>query len=542
MKQFQFAKVNKPQSSNFDLSHERKFTTNMADLTPVFLQEVIPGDRFKVNMEALVRFQPLLAPIMHRINVYIHYFFVPNRIIWEDWEDFITGGRLGTSEPVFPAFQANHDEWKIIFNSGVSDYNPCNLADYMGLPIQQYTDNEVAAPPISQLPFRAYYQIYYDYYRDQNMADQNMLELQELVEAYSLDGIVSPGGNAQTLLALRKRCWEKDYFTSALPWAQRGGEVLLPIAGDAPVTGRIYADNLNHELPDDVTEIYWSDDEGMFTGTKDGVQARQPLNIIQGPGGVYPDGLKADLSEATSTTISDLRRAFALQRWMEKNARGGSRYNEQLLAHFGIKSSDARLQRAEYLGGGKMPVQISEVLQMSQTDTTAQGTMTGHGITGGKVTGFSKWFEEHGFVMGIMSIMPRTAYQQGIPRIFSKFDRYDYAWPEFAHIGEQEVLNQELYLGETGNDSTFGYQERYAEYRFGFDTVHGDLRSGVTGSLDFWHMARKFETRPGLNKRFTQADPTTRIYPLTVENSQVIVQTYADCKVSRLLPKFGTPI
>jgi hypothetical protein len=254
------------------------------------------------------------------------------------------------------------------------------------------------------------------------------------------------------------------------------------------------------------------------------------------------------LEEGTQTTIIEMRRAYAVQRWLEKSARSGARYIEQILAHFGVKSSDSRLQRPEYLGGGKMPVQISEVLQTSASPKlgavdieTPQGTMAGHGITAGKMVGFKKFFEEHGMIIGIMTILPRTQYMDGVHKLWKRFDKYDYFFPEFAHIGEQEVKSYELYLdnNSTNNDATFGYQERYAEYRTMFDTVHGDLRD----TLDFWHLARKFEARPTLNNIFIKVEDITRIYPVEdPEYHKLICMTYAKVHAIRPIPKFGTPL
>lgn len=522
MKQFQKIRVKKPDSSVFDLSHEKKLTLNMGELVPVFLSEVLPGDKFRVNMEALIRMQPLQTPIMHRVNVFTHFFFVPNRIIWEDFEDFITGGRTGKDEdqPNFPKFTGTFDEVLSIRQEG-------DLADHLGIPIVEQMGGNEEHPPISQLPFRAYFQIYNDYYRDPTLMDE--IDISRGSEDFAIT-------NVKPFFELRKRCWEKDYFTSALPFAQRGDQVLLPLGDKAPITPM-----KDWEI---VRTAYPSQPYNGNVEAKDG-----RLSADEGAGSTLETSntLEADLSQASSATINDLRTSFAVQRWLEKSARGGYRYVEQLLHRFGVKSSDARLQRAEYLGGGKMPIRISEVLQMSQTDSTPQGNMAGHGVTAGITAGFKKRFEEHGFVIGIMSILPRTAYYQGIPKIFSKFDRFDYFFPEFAHIGEQPVYNQELYIDSDSdkNKEVFGYQERYAEYRTMPDTVSGNMRT----DLDFWHMARKFVLPPSLNSGFVRANPTTRIWPLDSQNPEVnekfakiICQTYCDFKAIRPVPKFGQPI
>lgn len=523
MKQFQKIRVKKPDSSVFDLSHEKKLTLNMGELVPVFLSEVLPGDKFRVNMEALIRMQPLQTPIMHRVNVFTHFFFVPNRIVWEDFEDFITGGRTGKDEdqPNFPKITGLFEQ----FNQGRTEGD---LLDHMGIPISG-TSGDKVHPPVSQLPFRAYQQIYNDYYRDPTLMDE--------VSFIKSSEDLNIGAAQLTLTQLRKRCWEKDYFTSALPFAQRGDQVLLPLGDKAPITPMKDWEIVRTAYPSQPYQgNIETNEDGRFFADEGAGSTLETSNTLE-----------ADLSKASSATINDLRTSFAVQRWLEKSARGGYRYVEQLLHRFGVKSSDARLQRAEYLGGGKMPVRISEVLQMSQTDSTPQGNMAGHGVTAGITAGFNKRFEEHGFVIGIMSILPRTAYYQGLPKIFSKFDRFDYFFPEFAHIGEQPVYNQELFIDDDpeNNMAVFGYQERYAEYRTMLDTVSGNMRT----DLDFWHMARKFVLPPSLNSGFVRANPTTRIWPLDSENPEVnekfakiICQTYCDFKAIRPVPKFGQPI
>lgn len=524
MKQFQWAKMNKPKSSVFDLSHEKKMTLEMGNLTPTLMQEVIPGDKFKVDSEVLLRFQPLLAPIMHRINVYMHYFFVPYRIIWDDFEDFITGGITGEVTPNMPCFYGTNKEYHQYMKIG-------GLADYLGIPVQQLNDTNLnSMPSISMLPFRAYQQIYNDYYLDRN--------LQEEVDIYktstNCDLGETPAPEEVYLLDIRKRCWEKDYFTSALVGAQRGDEMVFPLVGSAPVTGRPRIKN------NDTVPATWLDDEALGTGT--GAYQGYLTSVADQNNVSIEDGLTADLTGSATTSIQDMRQAFAIQRWLERSNRGGSRYIEQILAFFGVKSKDSRLQRAEYLGGGKIPVMISEVLQTSETGSTAQGNLAGHGVAAGVNAGFTRYFTEHGIIMGIMSVMPRTAYCQGIPRLFLKDDKYDFFWPDLAHLGEQVINSCELWVSPTNptlKGQYWGYQERYAEYRFAFDSVHGDLRD----SLDFWHLARIFDTKPELNDVFVEANPDTRIFPVEVGQFQhLIAQVYNKVIAIRPIPKFGTPI
>ncbi|HPV56055.1 MAG TPA: major capsid protein, partial [Tenuifilaceae bacterium] len=400
-----------------------------------------------------------------------------------------------------------------------------SLADFFDVPVQMIGNGSYPMIPISQLPFRAYQRIYNEYYRDQNLEPE--IEIPQDSGYLGWDELVNGD-----LLKLRKRAWEKDYFTSALPFAQRGDEVLLPLQGDAPVTGLPRFKNIDGFTASSSQPTHWSNSQHL-TASRDGVEGRKELKVV--------DGLTADLSEASATTISELRRAFALQRWLEKMARGGSRYVEQMLYMFGVRSSDARLQRSVYLGGGKLPIQISEVLQTSQTEISPQGNMSGHGFTAGITNGFKKYFEEHGLVIGILSVIPRTGYMQGMPKLLTKTDRFDYYWPDFAHIGEQEVKKHELYYDPSlsTNNDTFGYQPRYAEYRYKFDKVNGEMRT----SLKQWHMANDYSAQPSLNNTFVKANPTTRIF--AVEHPQwhkLIVDIYFDFKAIRPVAKHGEPI
>lgn len=513
---FDRIKLSRPKSSVFDLSHEKKLSLNMGDLVPIFLQETLPGDQFKVNIEHLIRFQPLLAPIMHRVNVYTHFFFVPNRLVWNDWEKFITGGSDGEQLPVFPRFKGELPAPDNTFGRG-------SLSDYLGFPVSNIPSSGYFKVDFSLLPYRAYQLIYNEYYRDQNLTSP--------IDISKDSGLFFDLPTKNNLLSLRKRAWEKDYFTSALPWAQRGEQLNIPIAGSAPVvgTGADYI-SLEHVASGNLSAQngYMTDSQGYNVEFK-----------------TRPQGLEADMSQVSASSINELRQAFSIQKWLEKNARGGSRYVEQILSHFGVHSSDARLQRPEYLGGGKTPVVISEVLQnSSSTEYSPQGQMAGHGISVGNTNEFRKRFEEHGFVIGIMSIIPRTSYQNGLPRVFQKYDKFDYFFPDLAHLGEQEVKKSELYLDPTKwldddqNKGTFGYQPRYAEYRFVNDSVHGDM----AGNLDFWHMGRKFTKLPPLNESFVQSDPTQRIFAVEDPNEhKLIVQTYCNFQAIRPLPKFGTP-
>lgn len=553
---FNSIRLKRPKRNVFNLSYENKLTMNMGELVPIMCMPIVPGDKFRVNTEALVRLAPLVAPMMHRVNVYTHYFFVPNRLVWTEWEDFITKGIDGEDTPVLPYFSLDKSDMSNSSRRGF--YSDGSLWDYLGLPSVNKVnglDNIVQSPNgvslptdfrVSCLPFRAYQLIYNEYYRDQNLTDP-------------IDFPLGPGvqsGDAVTaLLTLRRRAWEKDYFTSALPWLQRGPEVTVPINGgqtgldvyyQSPGAnkGQVWRDQLGRNwdigATYDPTLIAYPGQQptqGQYVATKSGSTATDNRAPELDPNGTF----KVDIDEM-GVSIQDLRTSNALQRWFERNARGGSRYIEQILAHFGVRSSDARLQRPQFLGGGKMPVAVSEVLQTSSTnDTSPQANMAGHGISAGVNNGFRHYFEEHGYVIGLMSIMPRTGYQQGVPRDFTKFDNMDFYFPEFAHLSEQEIKNQELYVSDNKvyNEGTFGYTPRYAEYKYHESEAHGDFR----GNMSFWHLNRIFTDKPNLNTAFVECNPSNRVFATSnTKDDKFWVQIYQDVKALRLMPKYGTPM
>ena len=498
----------------FDLSHDVKLSCNMGNLIPIMALECIPGDKHTISCESLIRFAPLTAPVMHRFDVTMHYFFVPNRIIWESWEKFITNTPYdATGELPVPPY--------LVFAADNNNHEIGSLADYMGVPYNLDTVNNLYDQKVSALPFAAYQCIYNEYYRDQNLIGEVNYKL--------VDG--DNTWNDMELLVLRKRAWEHDYFTACLPFAQKGPAVDIPLGNVA------LADpgNPNWNAPE------WRNLDGSSYPHTGDVRADSPFVAIKQDGGgetqaVYdPQGtLKVE-----PTTINDLRRAFRLQEWLEKAARGGSRYIEWIKSMFGVTSSDARLQRPEYIIGTKNPVVISEVLNTTGTQDLPQGNMAGHGISVGDGYSDSYYCEEHGWIIGIMSVMPKPAYMQGIPRSFSRLsDPTQYYFSSFANIGEQEVLNQEVYAYNDSAENTFGYIPRYAEYRYMENRVAGDFRT----NLNYWHEARIFDNVPTLSQQFIECDPSHRIFAVTDPTEQkLFVQVYNKVNSIRPIPKYGTP-
>ena len=477
----------------------------MGQLTPVCVLECIPGDKFNIRTEAMLRMAPMVAPVMHNVNVYTHYFFVPNRLVWPNWEKFITDNNGKGNVPAPPVL----DNLNVVSGS---------LADYLGLPLGSPNSTKVSA-----IPFAAYQLIYNDYYRDQNL--QPDLGKNGTGAIVLNDGLISDGLKRSALGNIRRRAWEHDYFTASLPFAQKGDAVDVPITFDnnVPIV-------LNRTAsPGATVPIGSTPDAYVQAQNLDGANDFKLYAYTDGQ-----DSAEGDL------TINNLRRAFRLQEWLEKMARGGSRYIEQILVHFGVKSSDARLNRPEYLGGTKAPVIISEVLQTSSSDeTTPQGTMAGHGISANSGKNINFFCEEHGYIIGIMSIIPRTAYQQGIPKHFSRTSHLDYAWPTFAHIGEQEVLNKEIYHNPSDgkDDQVFGYVPRYSEYRYQPSRVAGDFRT----TLNFWHLGRIFANRPALNATFVECTPRNDIFAVTTDSQNIWAHCFHKIRVNRRLPKYGTP-
>lgn len=523
----------KPRKNAFKLSHNVKLTCEMGQLVPIYVQDVLPSDRFKLSVSNIVRFAPLLAPIMSEVDVFFHFFFVPNRIIWSEWETFMTGSKNGRKladdqVPVPPriVFEGNilnsalknGQNWA---NDGHAPLTHGSLTDYLGFQtFKSGTTFTNGSYPLDELPFRAYYKIWSDWYRDENLIDD---VLPDYIDN-SGDRLITNGNitDVENLMQLRRRCWKKDYFTSALPFAQKGDDVLIPggisVNPDSQLflqgTGALslssgsvptnqYVDVFARFNDPKSGDLYVDNGNGKVGATY------QSLSLLSGS--QFNEFANSGASEAT---IRELRRAFAAQKFFERRAVGGTRYIEQNYAFFGVKSSDGRLQRSEYLGGSKNPVVISQVLQTSEgTASSPLGTPAGNAVSAGGKYVFDRSFEEYGWIVGLMSIMPKPDYIQGIPKMFLRRDIYDYYWPQFAKIGEQPIENQELYFSPTSNnnDGTFGYTPRYAEYRFRNNRVCGDFKD----TLKFWTLARDFDSPQALNHSFVECNPSDRIFAVS---------------------------
>lgn len=551
MNTFQSIGSRRPESSKFDLSHTRKFSFQPGILYPILCAEAIPSDVFNYDANAVVRMAPMLSPIMHMVDVCVHSFFYPERLTQSrgKFEIFITGGKLGDGKDAQGnTIQAPFFNVQNIFATDASGirlsehFNPGSLADFLGAQwnLTAAGDNLV---PINARPFIAFWRIYCEYFRDQNV-DPDWVSLYP--DIFDSDGgnitaaifaaMTAVGVNEFPFFTLPAVCWEKDYFTSALPFAQRGEAVETPLSGTATVN---YKNTDGNFFNSDGTPIAAGGAMDIVPTTGDGAFGRsagEPTKAI------YVQNIESIELASAGFSITALRTAARLQEWLEKMATGGARYIEQIKAQFGVTSSDARLQRAEYLGGGKIPMHISEVVQSSADGTdTPLAEMAGHGVTAGQVTNFKKFVEEHGYFMCFIYLRPKTAYQQGLPRMFwNRFDKLNYLWPSFARIGEQEVLNKEIWFnGSNATDEVvFGYQQRYAEYKYIPSTVHGEFQT----SLNHWHWGRIFTAQPNLSSAFVHCDPSERIFNvLGSENDSLFCIVNNRITARRPLPYYGEP-
>lgn len=488
----------RPPRSVFNLSYEKKFTADMGMLIPVLHDEMVPGDVWRIKNETVIRFQPLVAPILHEVDVKTYTFFTPYRLLWDEWEDFITGGTDGDFEAEIPTWNP-------------TDNTEGSLWDYMGFP----TDiNPDGAYPID-FPRRAYNFIWNEYFRDQTLQDEVDLDNED---------ILNPA-------------WQKDYFTSALPWQQRGQAPALPISGTtAAIWESASFSGVTNTSTD--TKNYFSGHAGQATLRLSPNDSDRTQNAED-----FFNSNTVDLSAATTFNVADLRLAFQIQRWLERNARAGARYTEFLHSHFRVSPRDERLQRPEFVGGTKAPVIVSEVLQTSSTDaTTPQGNLAGHAITAdGQRVGTYR-AQEYGIIMTLFVVKPKPSYQQGINRQWLRRTKYDFYFPEFAHLSEQAILNAELVATDSSahNNTIFGYQGRFDEMRYKPNLVTGQMRD----VFDYWHLGRIFDTEapPELNEEFIRLNPesTKRVFAVPSEPGMII--SYANrIRATRPLPMQSVP-
>lgn len=481
--------------SKFSLSHYNLFSCDPGELIPCGITEVLPGDTIQQNTSALIRCSPLLAPVMHPVHARIHHWFVPHRLVFPDFEKFITGGPDGMDDTEFPTIT-------FATKPGVG-----SLADYLGI------NPEVDGITVSALPFRGYALIFNEWYRDQDL---------QAPLALSTD----PGADTTTSKALQNVGWEKDYFTSARPWEQKGPSISIPLGDYAPVVGLAKGnDNVGG-----TRNGY--DYNGLSSWTGQTLPTDANFYMQTKPDGT--PNVRADLSGVSAITVNALREAMALQRFEEARARFGSRYVEYL-RYLNVRSSDARLQRPEYLGGANQTIQFSEVLQTAEGDNPV-GEMRGHGIGAMRSNRYRRFIEEHGYVYTFLTVKPRTMYAQGIPRHFNRRTKEDFWQKELQHIGQQEILKKEIWAASSDPNGTFGFQDRYDEYRRNESRISGEFR---TTMLDHWHMCRLFDSEPALNASFVRSNPTERVFAVPSQDTLYIMANHS-IQARRLVAKTGS--
>lgn len=498
------------QRSKFNRSHGHKTAFDAGKLIPIYVDEALPGDTFNLNMTGFARMATPIFPIMDNAYMDTHFFAVPYRLVWDNWERF-NGAQDNPG-----------DSTDFIIPARTTPVTPQvgSDADYLGLPVGKPLNG------FSVLPFRAIALIWNEWFRDQNLQDSLQVATNDS-EVIITSGW--PWANTGGMLPRNKR---HDYFTSCLPWPQKGDSVMLPLGTSSPIT----TDSINN-----YATVKYSVDGNAKRLIADSVDGYR-VDISNENQGTDPT-LYADLTNATAATINQIREAFQIQRLLEKDARGGTRYNELIKAHFGVTVPDFRVQRPEYLGGGSSAIQVTPVPQTSSTDaTTPQGNVSGYGTTAFHNHGFVKSFTEHCIIIGFVSVRADLTYQQGINRMWTRSTRFDFYQPTLANLGEQAVLNKEIYYNnDAADDEVFGYQERYAEYRYHPSKITGLMRSTAAGSLDAWHLSQEFASRPGLNSDFIKENPPFDRVIAVPSEPHFIFDSYFDLKCSRPMPLYATP-
>lgn len=505
--------------SRFQRNSDNKTTFNTGDLIPIYLDEVLPGDTHQIDVACVMRMATPIFPVMDNAYCDFYFFFVPNRLLWEHWKEFMGENKQTAWTPKteysVPQVTAPKDGWE-----------EGTLADYLGLP------TKIEGISVSALPGRAYGLIYNEWFRNQNVTQPTLVEVTDATTTGKNDGSAT-NDSAITLAKPLKAAKVFDYYTGALPEPQKGEPIVLPLGGAAPLALYEKTD-LTEKKP--TSQIIPPDD--LYYGNF------KTMQVVLGESGSYTAAFGADLSNATAATINQLRQAFQIQKLLEKDARGGTRYREVLREHFGVISPDSRMQIPEYLGGYRLPINVSQVIQTSSSDETSPlGNTAALSVTTMNKPMFTKSFTEHGFIMGLAVVRTDQTYQQGIERMWSRKGRYDYYWPVLANIGEQAILNKEIYAqGNAKDDEAFGYQEAWADYRYKPSKVTGLFRSNAQQSLDAWHYAQDYDALPTLSTAWMEQGEAEMKRTLAVQSQpDFIADFYFMNKTTRCMPVYSIP-